>query len=212
MAGRSVDCATEQGATLVRARPLVRHAGALEVFVHSPDRDGLFAAIVATLDRLGLAIQQARLFDGPADDVFDTFEVVPAEGQRNRAAAEVEQHLAAALATPDLDDIRPARRAQPRHLRHFRLAPQVAVRRPLAGERTLLSLVATDRPGLLADVTHVLRRQRLRVHDARIATFGDAPRTSSRSPTSATARSMTHDNNRRCAMHCSPASRESNRQ
>ena len=37
----------------------------------------------------------------------------------------------------------------------------------------MLSLVATDRPGLLADVTRVLRRQRLRVHDARIATFGE---------------------------------------
>jgi [protein-PII] uridylyltransferase len=37
----------------------------------------------------------------------------------------------------------------------------------------VLSLVSTDRPGLLADVTAVLRRQRLRVHDARIATFGE---------------------------------------
>ena len=34
-------------------------------------------------------------------------------------------------------------------------------------------LVSTDRPGLLADVTRVLRDQRLRVHDARIATFGE---------------------------------------
>jgi [protein-PII] uridylyltransferase len=37
----------------------------------------------------------------------------------------------------------------------------------------LLSLVCTDRPGLLADVTRVLRLQRVRVHDARIATFGE---------------------------------------
>ena len=37
----------------------------------------------------------------------------------------------------------------------------------------MLSLVSTDRPGLLADVTRVLRQQRLRVHDARIATFGE---------------------------------------
>ena len=41
------------------------------------------------------------------------------------------------------------------------------------GRRTVLSLVATDRPGLLADVSRVLRGQRLRVHDARIATFGE---------------------------------------
>jgi [protein-PII] uridylyltransferase len=39
-------------------------------------------------------------------------------------------------------------------------------------ERTLLSLVSTDRPGLLADVARVLRQQHLRVHDARIAPFG----------------------------------------
>ncbi|HZV39064.1 MAG TPA: ACT domain-containing protein, partial [Pseudoxanthomonas sp.] len=33
--------------------------------------------------------------------------------------------------------------------------------------------VAPDRPGLLADVAQVLRAQSLRVHDARIATFGE---------------------------------------
>jgi [protein-PII] uridylyltransferase len=32
--------------------------------------------------------------------------------------------------------------------------------------------VCTDRPGLLADVADVLRLQQVRVHDARIATFG----------------------------------------
>ena len=64
----------------------VRQAGALEVFVHSPDRDGLFAAIVATLDRLGCAIQQARLLDGPAGNVFDIFEVVPTDAHARRSA------------------------------------------------------------------------------------------------------------------------------
>jgi [protein-PII] uridylyltransferase len=34
-------------------------------------------------------------------------------------------------------------------------------------------MVCNDRPGLLADVTRVFRAQRLRVHDARIATFGE---------------------------------------
>jgi [protein-PII] uridylyltransferase len=174
---------SQAGATRVSARTLGKQAGApaahaLEVFVHSPDRDGLFAAIVATLDRAGLAIQQARLLDGPHGNVFDTFEVLPADGQRIVTAADVERRLGAALAVADLDTIKPARRAQPRHLRHFRIAPQVGFSEtaPLDGHgrrRTLLSLVCTDRPGLLADVTQVLRAQRLRVHDARIATFGE---------------------------------------
>ncbi|KGQ20675.1 Uridylyltransferase [Lysobacter dokdonensis DS-58] len=146
--------------------------GALEVFVLAPDRDGLFAAIVATLDRAGLAIMQARLFDGPDGRVFDTFEVLPAEGQRSVAAEEVERRLSTALAVADLDTIKPARRNQPRHLRHFRIAPQIGFADTSDGRRTMLSLVCTDRPGLLADVTQVFRAQRLRVHDARIATFG----------------------------------------
>ena len=155
----------------VGVRPLGGQEGALEIFVRSPDRDGLFAAIVATLDRLGLAIQQARLLDGPHGSVVDSFEVIPAEGQRLVQADQVATRLRSALGTADLDAIRPARRTQPRHLRHFRIVPQVEFADAENG-RTLLSLVCTDRPGLLANVSRVLRSQGLRVHDARIATFG----------------------------------------
>ncbi|WP_460762497.1 [protein-PII] uridylyltransferase [Lysobacter fragariae] len=158
----------------VRARPLTGFEGALEVFVHSPDRDGLFAAIVATLDRLGLAIQQARILDGPHDMVFDSFEVVPADPRHAPTTEDVESRLTQALAGA-LESIRPARRTQPRHLRHFRIASQIGFDRITGGAagRTMLSLVCNDRPGLLADVAQVLRDQHLRVHDARIATFGE---------------------------------------
>jgi [protein-PII] uridylyltransferase len=165
------------GDEVVRVRPLLQHAGTLEVFVHSRDRDGLFAAIVATLDRMGLAIQQARVLDGPQGTIFDSFEVIPAEGRDAPAPEAVERRLAQALSGP-LDKVRPARRTQPRHLRHFRIAPQVAFTavgadRVSARDRTVLSLVCTDRPGLLAEVAQTLRAQQLRVHDARIATFGE---------------------------------------
>ena len=163
--------------TRVQARALTEHAGALqagalEVFVHSPDRDGLFAAIVATVDRLGLAIQQARVLDGPGETIFDTFEVLPGDPARPVTAAHVEHCLSTALAG-SLDAIKPSRRSQPRHLRHFRIAPQVELAETTDGRGTLLSLVCNDRPGLLADVTQVLLQQQLRVHDARIATFGE---------------------------------------
>ena len=161
------------GEPCVRARPVAAHAGALEVFVHSPDRDGLFAAIVATLDRCGLAIQHARVLDGPHGMVFDSFEVIPADARSAPLPEDVERRLAATLAG-SLEAVKPARRSQPRHLRHFRIAPQIGFDvLPTGDGRTLLSLVCTDRPGLLADVAQALRSQSLRVHDARIATFGE---------------------------------------
>ena len=148
-------------------------ASVLEVFVHSPDRDGLFAAIVATLDRAGLAIQQARLLQGPDGSVFDTFQCMPIDPSRPVTPVVVEQRLLEVLSKDDLAAVRPPRRTQPRHLRHFRIRPQVAFGEAAKGRRTLMSLVCTDRPGLLAEVAQTLRAQRLRVHDARIATFGE---------------------------------------
>jgi len=148
-------------------------ANVLEVFVHSADRDGLFAAIVATLDRAGLAIQQARLLQGPDGSVFDTFQCMPIDTQRPVAPLAVVQCLRDALSNDDLATIRPPRRTQPRHLQHFRIRPQVVFGETAKGRRTLMSLVCTDRPGLLAEVAQTLRAQGLRVHDARIATFGE---------------------------------------
>ncbi|CCG36768.1 [protein-PII] uridylyltransferase [Xanthomonas citri] len=162
----------EIGQTLVKARRAVPANYALEVFVYSPDRDGLFAAIVATLDRKGYGIHRARVLDAPHDAIFDVFEVLPqetyADGDPQRLAATLRQVLAG-----DLQKVRPARRAVPRQLRHFRFAPRVEFSESAGGRRTRISLVAPDRPGLLADVAHVLRMQHLRVHDARIATFGE---------------------------------------
>ncbi|MBV6860129.1 [protein-PII] uridylyltransferase [Xanthomonas euvesicatoria] len=162
----------EIGQTLVKARRAVPDNDALEVFVYSPDRDGLFAAIVATLDRKGYGIHRARVLDAPHDAIFDVFEVLPqetyADGDPQRLAATLRQVLAG-----DLHKVRPARRAVPRQLRHFRFVPRVEFSESAGGRRTRISLVAPDRPGLLADVAHVLRMQHLRVHDARIATFGE---------------------------------------
>ena len=160
------------GATVVRARLLRGEAGGYEVFVQTHDRDGLFAAIVITLDRLGFAIQQARALDGPQNSIFDTFHVLPSDPQHALSVEYIEAALQRVLGG-DLDRLLPSRRTQPRHLKHFRIAPRIGLEPSSDGLRTRMSLICTDRPGLLADVTHVLRQQRVRVHDARIATFGE---------------------------------------
>ena len=174
-----------QAAALVEARPgdtrvAVRRIGAgaggqgaaLEVFVHSPDRDGLFAAIVATLDRHGYGVHQARILMGPHGAVFDTFEVLPADSYASDDPVQLEQALRQALSGA-LEQVRAPRRAAPRQLRHFRFPPRVEFNTTADGRRSLFGLVCPDRPGLLADVAQALRASGLRVHDARIATFGE---------------------------------------
>ena len=164
--------ASAPGEVVVRVRFLDEDSQAMEVFVHAPDRDGLFAAIVIALDRMGLAIQQARALDGPGGTIFDSFQVLPGDLRQAPDTDAIARKLATALAG-EIDKLRPARRAQPSHLRHFRIAPQIAFSDSVDGKATVLSLVCTDRPGLLADVAHGLRAQGMRVYDARIATFGE---------------------------------------
>ncbi len=155
--------------TVVVVRPHLQ-AGGLEVFVRTPDRDGLFAAIVATLDRLGLNVLEARVLNSSDGHALDSFQLIAPQGVAPEPAAVVAA-LQAALRDPAR--VRPARRATPRQLRHFRVPARVDFDTVADGTRTRMSLVGTDQPGLLAGVAQVLRQHRLRVHDARIATFGE---------------------------------------
>lgn len=162
-----------QGKPLALVRPHQR-PGALEVFVYSPDTDGLFAAVTATLDRLGLNVVEARVVTSTRGMSLDTFQVLDAGSEfvsPERRAATVAESLCETLARSPLQ-VNAVRRAIPRQLKHFRVPLRVEFNDNDAG-RTEMSLVCADRPGLLAQVAAVFREQGLRVHDARIATFGE---------------------------------------
>ncbi len=157
---------------LVKVNPLgVR--GTSEVFVYSPDRDGLFATITAVLDRAQLNVVEARVISAHSDKVLDTFFVLDSSGKPLLDAgcvSVVEQALRSALAQQELSE-QPVRRALPRTLRHFQIRPRIVF--SVVDGRTRLGLVCTDRPGLLASVAQTFRALGVRVHDARIATFGE---------------------------------------
>jgi [protein-PII] uridylyltransferase len=146
--------------------------GGSEVFVRTRDRDGLFAAITATLDRLRCSVVDARVLSANAM-AFDTFVVLDADAQTSldaARAAELETELAAVLSEETVN-ARLVRRSLPRRLRHFRRAPRVEFSN--SEQATQLALVCGDQPGLLAQVAQTLRDAHVRVRDARIATFGE---------------------------------------
>jgi [protein-PII] uridylyltransferase len=140
------------------------------VFVRTPDRDGVFAALVATFDRLGLGVLDARVLTSNDGYALDNFQLGMPAGHAH-AADDVARAVENALRDPAR--VRPARRIAPRQLRHFPVPTRVEFDSDPAAGRTRLSLVCSDRPGLLARLAQVLRAHRLRVHDARIATFGE---------------------------------------
>ncbi len=156
---------------LVAVHPLsVR--GSTELFVYTPDRDGLFATITAVLDRLRFSVVEARILSSPTGMALDTLLLLDADSQQPVSAAraeELQQRLQRALAQSA--GVQPSKRGMSRHQKHFQMAPQISFH--AAGDRTQLALVGADRPGLLAAVAQVMLAIGVRVHDARIATFGE---------------------------------------
>jgi [protein-PII] uridylyltransferase len=167
-----LDDAAAQTVVAVR-NPDVR--GGTEVFVCTPDRDGVFAAVAATLDRLRLDVVAARVMtsrDGRALDTFTVLEAgtqLPAPPER---AGALRDALLRALGAATLRT-QPARRSLTRRLRHFQRPPRMDFAGDEGRPLTRLALVCSDRPGLLVAIAQAFLDAGVRVHDARIATFGD---------------------------------------
>lgn len=161
-----------RGATpLVEVHPFsVR--GSTELFIYTSDRDGLFATVTAVLDRLRFSVVEARVLVSNTGMALDTFLLLESDSQAPASlqrAEELRSRLRHALEQPAGQG--PPKRSISRHLRHFQMTPRIEF--VDAGERTQLALVCTDRPGLLAAVAQALAEAEVRVHDARIATFGE---------------------------------------
>jgi len=140
----------------------------LEIFVRTPDRDGIISGLLATLDRLNLSVFHARILSSNDGYALDNF--ITLKGSHTPDSKRIAQTLSAALKDPA--SIKPAKHLLPSRLRHFKTPTRIEFS-PAAGDRTLMSLVCADRPGLLADIGYVLLQRKVRVHDARIATFGE---------------------------------------
>lgn len=156
---------------LVAVHPLsVR--GSTELFVCTPDRDGLFASVTAMLDRLHFSVVEARILGTGAGMAMDTFLLLEADSQQP-ASAERAEELRARMhrALAQGGQILPPKRSMSRQLKHFQMPPRIDFRQ--VEGRTRMALVCSDRPGLLAAVAQVLVTCGVRVRDARIATFGE---------------------------------------
>ncbi len=146
--------------------------GSTELFVYTPDRDGLFATVTAVLDRLRFSVMESRILSSPTGMALDTFLLLEADTQQPASAAraqELQQRLQRELEHPT--GMQPCKRNMTRHQKHFQTPPRISFH--AAGDRTQLALVGADRPGLLAAVAQVMLNTEVRVHDARIATFGE---------------------------------------
>ncbi|MDN3521344.1 [protein-PII] uridylyltransferase [Halomonas ramblicola] len=149
--------------------------GGTKLFIHTRSVNDLFAATAAALDQLNLSIHDARIATSSNDRTLNTFIVLDDEGRAIREPSRLEAiraHLVEELDDPD-DYPQIVTRHTPRQLRHFRVPTEVILEQDPANERTLLELIAPDRPGLLARVGRIFMEQDIALSAAKIATLGE---------------------------------------
>lgn len=158
---------------VVRAR-LANFGEGLQVMIYTPDRKELFARICGYFERANFTIAEAKVHTTRHGHALDTFLILG----RGKAAHYrdmirlIETELALELASGA--PLGPSARGRiSRRVRHFPVTPSVDIRPDDRGTYYVLSIVASDRPGLLYGIARVLARYFIDLQTAKINTLGD---------------------------------------
>jgi [protein-PII] uridylyltransferase len=170
LAGRDPDDDTP----LVAIRQLTDRGGTA-VLTYTPRRLHSFARTTAVLDQMGLNVVDARLISSANDFSLETYVVledsgaVIADADRIR---DIELSLGRNLKQAEESPATVTRRA-PRQVRMFSTPTQVNYTLDNRNDRTILELVAADRPGLLSEVGKVFKAEHVTINGAKIMTVGE---------------------------------------
>ncbi|HEY4771992.1 MAG TPA: [protein-PII] uridylyltransferase [Steroidobacteraceae bacterium] len=134
-----------------------------------------FARTTAVLDQLGLTIVDARITptgDGFSLNIYHVLEDDGAPITDDERQSEIEHALWRSVQTPEDTPFAVSRRA-PRQARMFHTPTRITLSVDERNQRSVLELIAGDRPGLLSDVGKVLLQEKIVLHAAKIMTVGE---------------------------------------
>ncbi len=143
-----------------------------DIFLYGPDRDDLFAHTTALLDQLSLNVLSARIQTATGGRSINSYLVLEDDGSQIEGEERLEgirHYLQDGLnsAEPPQGGLR-----IPRQLKSFQMPSEISFTQDLGRMMTLLQLKTSDRPGLLSMVGQAFAANKLRLHNARIATAG----------------------------------------
>jgi [protein-PII] uridylyltransferase len=170
LAGRAVDA--DDPVVAVQAES---ERGTTSITTVAPHRQHGFARTTAVLDQLGLNIVDARITPTLDGDSIDLYHVLEEDGSPIGDAErreEIEHALRRSLASPR-DALMAVSRRAPRQARMFNTRTQISITADGRNRRSILEIIAADRPGLLCDIGKVLMEERIDLIGAKIMTVGE---------------------------------------
>lgn len=162
--------------SLLDLKGQVSEEGATEIVLYTTDRPNLFAASVIALSQLDLSVFDANIHTSVDGLCLNTYVVLDESGhplpRDSERRARLTEHLARELKDPEKVS-KAARRRLPRRLRQLTRPTDVALTTAPGSAHSELTIVASDRPGLLATIGLLFAELDLVVLSARIATLGE---------------------------------------
>ncbi|MEX2494508.1 MAG: ACT domain-containing protein, partial [Woeseia sp.] len=164
--------AAEEGLLDIR-----RQAGGdgVEAVLYTPRTMRTFAHATAALDELGMTIVDARVVpirNGYSLDTFIFMELDRSIHVDELRLRRIRQALTQILRKADSGVAKVTRRA-PRQVRMFPTRTTVEFDTDVANRRTIMELVARDRPGLLSTVGQVFLNLGVEIETAKVMTIGE---------------------------------------
>jgi [protein-PII] uridylyltransferase len=149
--------------------------GTTSVMIYAPHRPFGFARTTAVLDQLGLNIVDARITPTRDGNSIDFYHVLEEDGSSildPERCEEIEWALRRSWTTSRQIAPTVSRRA-PRQVRMFHTRTRIDVSVDERNHRSVLEIIAGDRPGLLSDIGKIMMDERIDLLGAKIMTVGE---------------------------------------
>ena len=166
------DMNSESGLVDVRRQP---GGDGIEAVLYTPRKQRTFAHATAVVDELGMTIVDARIIplrNGYSLDTFIFIELDKRMDTDESRMNKIRRSLTRIL-TARIDDVAKVTRALPRRARMFRTQTTISFLEAEDQGRTVMDLVAADRPGLLSQIGQSFIKQGVDIHAAKIMTIGE---------------------------------------
>jgi len=150
--------------------------GATQIYIFCEDQPRLFASSVMALSQFQLNIVDATVSTSPNGMCFDCYTVIDKSGNPLERDAALRRSISAGLRDAILSGgggLSVPSRLLSRRLRQLPRPTVTRIQPTPDGEASTLTLIASDRPGLLATIAMLLVELHLQVLSAKIATLGE---------------------------------------
>ncbi|WP_151670493.1 [protein-PII] uridylyltransferase [Nitrincola schmidtii] len=152
------------------------YEGATEIFIYADDLPYLFPATVAALDQLHLNVVDARIIPTDNGRTLNTYTVLTEDNQPlsddPTYLKTIQHRLTEELDDPnDFPEI--IQRRVPRILKLFTIPTSVNLSNDPSSQQTVLEVMTSDRPGLLARLGRIFVEFDISVRKAKISNIGE---------------------------------------